>query len=100
MQKISKEAGPSNVYTNHSIRATVITTLDHAGFEARHIQQISGHKSTSSLQHYAQMVSEDQLKNISNTIGMVAQNFGVSTAASSSGANVFAGCTFNFNGMK
>ena len=24
-------------YTNHSIRSTVISTLDHAGFEARHI---------------------------------------------------------------
>ena len=44
MQRISKDAGLSQIYTNHCIRATVITSLDHAGVEGRHIQQVSGHK--------------------------------------------------------
>ena len=51
MQRISKDAGLSQIYTNHCIRATVITSLDHAGVEGRHIQQVSRHKSISSLQH-------------------------------------------------
>ena len=101
MQKISKEAGLSKIYTNHSIRATVITTLDHAGFEARHIQQISGHKTAASLQHYAQVVSEDQLRNISNTIGVFGQHQRQAAAheerVGAGTAQTFNQCTFNFN---
>ena len=53
MKIISKEAGLSEIYTNHCIRATCITLLDSAGVEARHIMSISGHKSESSLRSYA-----------------------------------------------
>ena len=41
------------IYTNHSIRATCILKLDHAGFEARHITALSGHKSESKVKEYA-----------------------------------------------
>lgn len=37
MKKISTSAELSIIYTNHSIRATLITLLDHGGLEARHI---------------------------------------------------------------
>ena len=43
----------SREYTNHSIRATVINNLDAAGFEARHIIQLSSHKSESTIKEYA-----------------------------------------------
>ena len=45
MKCISKEAELSKIYTNHSIRATVVTILDKCGYEARHIMAVSGHKS-------------------------------------------------------
>lgn len=44
MAKISKLANLSQIYTNHCVRATSITTLDEAGLEARHIMRITGHK--------------------------------------------------------
>ena len=46
MKEISTEAKLSHIYTNHSIRATSITLLDKAGFEARHIMTVSGHIGT------------------------------------------------------
>jgi hypothetical protein len=42
--QISELAGLSQIYTNHCIRSTTITTLDQAGVEARHIMRISGHR--------------------------------------------------------
>ena len=47
-------------YTNHSIRATVITTLDREGFEARHIIQLSSHKSESTVKEYSMKCSENK----------------------------------------
>lgn len=43
----------SQAYTNHSLRATSINTLDSAGVQGRDIMLISGHKSESSLRHYS-----------------------------------------------
>ena len=45
MKNISKMASLSEQYTNHSVRSTHID----AGFEARHIMKIIGHKSESSI---------------------------------------------------
>ena len=53
MKKLSKGAGLSMMYTNHCIRATVISNLDKAGFKARHIKAISGHKSDETIKSYA-----------------------------------------------
>ena len=53
MKNISIEACLSNIYTNHCIRATCVTTLDDAGFEARHIMAVSGHKSEASIRAYS-----------------------------------------------
>ena len=53
MRKLSENAGLSMMYTNHCIRATVITNLDRAGFEARHIKAVSGHKSDETIKNYA-----------------------------------------------
>ena len=40
-------------YTNHSIRATCIGTLDTRGFEAHHISAISSHKNESTICTYS-----------------------------------------------
>ena len=40
-------------YTNHSIRSTVITTLDTEGFEARHICALSSHKNEATIKEYS-----------------------------------------------
>jgi len=53
MKNISREAKLSKCYTNHSIRATVVTILDKSGFEARHIMAISGHKNEASIRSYS-----------------------------------------------
>lgn len=45
MQRISKDADLSQVYSNHCITATCITLLDERGYEGRHIMTISKHKS-------------------------------------------------------
>ena len=52
MRNLSKEAELSQIYTNHSIRATTITLLSHAGVEAREIMRISGHRSEQSIRSY------------------------------------------------
>ena len=43
----------NNLYTNHSIRATSITTLDSNDIAARHIQAVSGHKSEATIRTYS-----------------------------------------------
>ena len=54
MKTLIKEAKlETNIYTNHSIRATCISTLDKNSFEARHITAISGHKNESTIKTYS-----------------------------------------------
>ena len=54
MKVLIKQAKLNNSeYTNHSIRATCIGTLDENGFEARHITAISSHKSESTIKTYS-----------------------------------------------
>ena len=43
----------SKVYTNHCIHATVVTTLDDKGFEARDIMATTRHKSEASIRSYS-----------------------------------------------
>ena len=50
---LCKSVNLQGVYTNHSIRATVITSLDNAGFEARHIIKLSSHKSEATVKDYS-----------------------------------------------
>ena len=53
MKTLSKDLKLSVSYTNHLIRSTVITTLDNAGFEARHIMQLSSHKNEATIKEYS-----------------------------------------------
>ena len=67
MKQISKQAGLSKDYTNHSIRAKTVTILDKSWFEARHIMALSGHRSESSIRSYSKM-DESTKKRMSETL--------------------------------
>jgi hypothetical protein len=67
MKTIAEAAGCIKKYTNHSLRATTVTVLDRAGFESRDIMSVTGHKSESSLKHYA-TTSNDKKKEMSAKI--------------------------------
>ncbi len=60
MATLSGEAGLSRRYTNHSVRATSITLLSEAGFEARHIKTVSGHRNEASIASYCTDTSMKQ----------------------------------------
>ena len=68
MSNLSEEAGLSKRYTNHCIRATSITTLDHKGVEARHIMSVSGHKSESSIKCYSTKLSDEKKRQMSDIL--------------------------------
>ncbi|CAH3172905.1 unnamed protein product [Porites evermanni] len=53
MKIISKGANLSQVYTNHSVRASAITVLSDANVPDRHIMFVSGHSSEQSISHYS-----------------------------------------------
>ena len=65
MKDISLEAGLSQIYTNHCIRAPTATMLGHAGVAPRLICAVTGHKNEQSLAHYIQDVTIDQRKHMS-----------------------------------
>ena len=55
-------------YTNHSIRATVISTLDNTGFEARHIISLSSHKNESTIKEYATKCPENKKREMFDSL--------------------------------
>ena len=62
MKILSERAKLSRIYTNHCIRASVVTKLDEEGFEARHIMVVSSHKSENSIKNYASKCPEIKKK--------------------------------------
>jgi hypothetical protein len=68
MQNISKAAGISTIYTNHSCRATTVSVLDAAQIPSRHIMSVTGHKAKSSLKTYSGRTNEKTKRIMSNKI--------------------------------
>lgn len=66
-KKVCEAAGCSKPYTNHCLRATSVTLLDHAGYASRDIMTVSGHSSETSIKYYAR-TSEMQKERMSDTI--------------------------------
>ena len=62
MSEISKVAGLSKLYTNHSGRATTVHVLDEADAPRRHIMSATGHKSETSLKAYSGKTCEKTKK--------------------------------------
>ena len=65
---LSKSLTLSREYTNRSIRSTVITNIDRAGFKARHIIQLSSHKSEATIKEYASKCDEPKQKEVSDSL--------------------------------
>ena len=68
MKILSQKAKLSKIYTNHCIRATVITNLDEEGFEARDIMATTGHKSEASIRSYASKCPPKKRRMINNAL--------------------------------
>ena len=70
MKVISEKAGLSVIYTNHCLRATLITKLHHAGVSAQGIMSISGHRNEKSVKSYVDQLlpSSAQRKGYSNIL--------------------------------
>lgn len=49
MSDLSRAAALSKNYANYCIRATAISALGRAGYEARHIMTVSGHRNEASI---------------------------------------------------
>ena len=71
MKYMIKDAKLSNPgYSNHSIRATVITSLNESGYEARHIIAITGHKSETTVKQYAKKCPEKKKREMSECLAV------------------------------
>ena len=68
MPTISKSAGLSKRYTNHSLRSTTVHILDSNQFAGRHITSITGHKSETSLKTYTGYTAPNIKRKMSDTI--------------------------------
>ena len=84
MKKISIAAGCSKIYTNHCLRATTCTLLDHAGCKSRDIMSVSGHKSETSIKHYVR-TSEETKEEMSDIISATLNQPGPSTVTTMPG---------------
>lgn len=87
MKIISCKAQLSQVYTNHCIRATCITALDDNGIEARHIMNVSGHKSETSIKSYARNVSENKKHEMCAVLQKSLHTENIDNSASDVGSN-------------
>ena len=65
---ICKDIKLEGEYTNHSIRSTVISTLDRDGFEGRHIIALSSHKSEATIKEYAPKCPETKRKEMFDSL--------------------------------
>ena len=74
MKIIPVGAELSQIYTNHSVRASAITLLSDPNIPDRHIMFVSGHSSEQSLVHYSSRPSETQLESVSDTISNAVEN--------------------------
>ena len=68
MKRLSKKAGLSQDYTAHSVRASTVTILGHAGVQPMQICNITKHKNELSLKHYCTDMSNDQKQECSNIL--------------------------------
>jgi len=68
MASLSSTYDLSKKYTNHCVRSTCITQLDHSGIESRHIMGISGQKSETSIKTYSKRLSEEKKRQISEVL--------------------------------
>ncbi len=83
MAKLSTAAGLSRRYTNHSIRSTCITLLDHSGFDARDICNVSGHRNEGSIRTYIGRPNDMKRQKLSDALAKCTHSTVTSPSASS-----------------
>ena len=68
MKRISEEAGLSQLYTNHCLRASTATILARSGLQDREIVKVTGHKNTDSVKHYVNAPTIGKQKAVSSLL--------------------------------
>ena len=68
MRNLSKNANLQKIYTNHCIRASVVTNLNEEGFEGRHIVHITSHKSENSMKGYGRKLPAKKQREMFDTL--------------------------------
>lgn len=71
MRDICKSAKCQITYTPHCLRATAIYSKYDAGFQARHIMFMSGHRCDASLKTYNRNMSVDQKRKASSVLATI-----------------------------
>ena len=71
LKNMCKAAGITTQFTNHCTRVTTSVILNEAGFGENDVRHVTGHKSTSSLQHYIHKATETKKMRMADTIGSV-----------------------------
>ena len=60
INNISSVCKLSRAHTNHSVRATAVTVMYHAGIDTKQICKITKHKTEESLKHYIENQTTEQ----------------------------------------
>lgn len=68
MKTISKDAGLSKTYTNHSIRVTTVNVLKEAGYTNDKIQSVTGHRNEASVSRYCRKRRDVQIRSTSEDL--------------------------------
>uniref|UniRef100_A0A1I8FWV1 Phage_integrase domain-containing protein n=1 Tax=Macrostomum lignano TaxID=282301 RepID=A0A1I8FWV1_9PLAT len=68
MKNISRRAGLQLEYTNHCVRASVVTYLAEAGHSVREIKTVTGHRTDAAVDRYVKRISEKRKQQISNSL--------------------------------
>jgi hypothetical protein len=74
LKEISKEAGVSQIYTNHSIKASTATILKKSGFASQDVMAVTGHHNIQSLNSYASGPSMNDRAEMSKHLAAYGKN--------------------------
>jgi len=83
MKKISELANLSKIYTNHCIRASVVTTLSEQGFTPSEIQTVTGQKRIETIERYTKRISSSKKMKLSHALSCGLEGTNVEASCSS-----------------
>ena len=90
VKTMSKAAGLTGKYTNHSVRRTSVTNLLRAGVPPTLIQQVSGHKDVKSISNYGS-ASREQIRDMNRILlnPQAATSYPIATVSSAAAATSY-----------
>lgn len=68
MKRLSENLKLNKVYTNHCVRATVVTEMNELGYRPEEIQSVTGHKRIDSVQRYIKRTTDSKKQKISRDL--------------------------------